>query len=173
MVAVAVIVSMGVFGRADVVHLVRRATLHATGNGFLAGQLSMHVSFHSLAGQGHLTVIQRTLCESAGQPVQPTYCSSPAELTTIGSSRVPLCSSDMVLLSSREIPQLFFPRTAALLRLTNTASIQWPHIEDIDALHLSHDFETLETGSLFEVGGHGTGLRTRPEEVLLALDLYT
>ena len=55
---------------------------------------------------------------------------------------------------------------------TNTAGIQWPHIENINTLHLSQNFETLETGGLFEIGGHGTGLRTRGEEVGLSVDLY-
>jgi hypothetical protein len=36
-----------------------------------------------------LTVSQMTLWESAGKPVQPAYCSSPAERTMMGSARVP------------------------------------------------------------------------------------
>lgn len=39
---------------------------------------------------GRRTVIQRTVCESAGKPVQPQYCSSPKELTIMGSLRVPV-----------------------------------------------------------------------------------
>ena len=38
---------------------------------------------------GKRTVSQMTLWESAGTPVQPAYCSSPAERTMTGFSRVP------------------------------------------------------------------------------------
>lgn len=54
---------------------------------------------------------------------------------------------------------------------TDTASIQWPHVEDVDALHLSENFETLQTGGLLEIGGDGSGLRTRANKVGLGLDL--
>jgi hypothetical protein len=56
-------------------------------------------------------------------------------------------------------------------RRTETAGVQWPHVEDVDALHLSEDFETLKTGGLFGIGRHGTGLRTRGKKVGHALDL--
>ena len=36
------------------------------------------------------------MCESTGKPVQPTYCSLPAELTTMGSSGVPVLVSERV-----------------------------------------------------------------------------
>lgn len=55
---------------------------------------------------------------------------------------------------------------------TETAGVQWPHVEDIDALHLSEDFQALQTGGLFGVGGNGTGLRTRRKQVSLARNLY-
>jgi hypothetical protein len=55
---------------------------------------------------------------------------------------------------------------------TETAGIQWPHVEDVDSLHLSEDLETLKTGGLFGVGGNGTGLRTRRKKVRVVLDLY-
>jgi hypothetical protein len=51
-------------------------------------------------------------------------------------------------------------------------SIKRPHIEDIDALHLSEYFETLDTGSLLEVGGDGAGRSTRANKVIDALDVY-
>ncbi len=40
-------------------------------------------------GRQRLTVSHLTEWESAGQPVQPQYCSSPKELTIMGSLRVP------------------------------------------------------------------------------------
>lgn len=52
------------------------------------------------------------------------------------------------------------------------AGVEGAHVEDVDALHLSEDFETLETGGLFEIGGDGAGLATGSNEVLLDLDLY-
>lgn len=51
------------------------------------------------------------------------------------------------------------------------ARIERPHVEDVDTLHLSENLETLETSGLLEVGGNGTGLGTRAEKVVIALDL--
>ena len=56
---------------------------------------------------------------------------------------------------------------------TDAASIQWPHVEDVNTLHLSQNFETLQTGGLLDIGGNGTGLGTRGKKVGLSLDLYT
>jgi hypothetical protein len=53
---------------------------------------------------------------------------------------------------------------------TKTAGVEGPHVEDVDALHLSEDFEALETGRLLGVGGDGTGLSTLGDEVLHGLD---
>lgn len=54
---------------------------------------------------------------------------------------------------------------------TLSACVEGLHVEDVDALHLSEDFETLETGGLVNVGGDGTGLGTRGHQVMLVLDL--
>lgn len=56
---------------------------------------------------------------------------------------------------------------------TKTAGVEGPHVEDVDALHLSEDFETLETGRLLGIGGNGTGLSTLGEEVVHGLDRCT
>lgn len=50
--------------------------------------------------------------------------------------------------------------------------IEGPHVEDVNALHLSDEFKTLETSGLLDVGGDGTGLSTGGDEVLLGLDLF-
>jgi hypothetical protein len=69
------------------------------------------------------------------------------------------------------------PRVAPL-RKTDAAQhtfagrIQWPHVEDINALHLSQDLQSLETGGLLEVGGDGTRRGSGADEVLGFLDLY-
>ena len=52
-----------------------------------------------------------------------------------------------------------------------SAGVEGSHVENVNTLHLSEDFETLETGGLLEIGGNGSGLSTRTEEVVLALDL--
>lgn len=54
---------------------------------------------------------------------------------------------------------------------TETAGVEGPHVEDVDALHLSEDLETLETSRLLGVGGDGTGLGTLGEQVVHGLDL--
>ena len=62
-------------------------------------------------------------------------------------------------------------RTTSCFGHTFARGVEWAHIEDIDALHLSEDFQTLETSGLLEICGDGTGLSTRWEEVALALDV--
>lgn len=54
---------------------------------------------------------------------------------------------------------------------TLAGGIQRTHVEDVDALHLTDELETLETGSLEVVGRDGTGLGTRRDQVILVLDL--
>ena len=58
------------------------------------------------------------------------------------------------------------------MQRTLPGSIQRPHVEDVNSLHLSDKLETLETGGLLKVGRDGAGLRTGREEVLFGLDLY-
>lgn len=54
---------------------------------------------------------------------------------------------------------------------TLAGSIQRTLVEDVDALHLTDELETLETGGLDVVGRDGTGLGTGGDQVLLSLDL--
>jgi hypothetical protein len=58
-----------------------------------------------------------------------------------------------------------------VLHCSQTAGVKRAHVEDIDALHLSEDFETLQTGGLLEVGRDGAGSGARAEKVVLGLDL--
>jgi len=53
-----------------------------------------------------------------------------------------------------------FRKLARVLH-TNFIRLKWSHVEDINALHLSEDFETLETSGLFEIGGDSTWFGTR------------
>lgn len=52
-----------------------------------------------------------------------------------------------------------------------TRSVQRPHVEDVHSLHLSEDFETLDTGGLLEVGGDGARGSTRADKVVDVLDV--
>lgn len=54
---------------------------------------------------------------------------------------------------------------------TLAGGVQGTHVKDIDALHLSDELQTLETGGLAEVGRDGTGLGTGGNQVILRLDL--
>lgn len=49
--------------------------------------------------------------------------------------------------------------------------IQRPHVERIIALHLAQQFQTLQTGRLFEIRRDGAGLGAGREQVVLSLDL--
>lgn len=53
---------------------------------------------------------------------------------------------------------------------TLAGGVQGTHVEDIDALHLSDELQTLETGGLAEVGRNGTGLGTGGNEIFLRVD---
>jgi hypothetical protein len=51
------------------------------------------------------------------------------------------------------------------------AGVEGSQVEDVNALHLSEDFQTLKTGGLLEIGRDGAGLTTRSNEVVLSLYL--
>lgn len=55
--------------------------------------------------------------------------------------------------------------------LTPPAGIQRPHVENIHALHLPQNLETLETSSLLKVGGDCSGGCPRTDKICLRLDL--
>jgi hypothetical protein len=56
---------------------------------------------------------------------------------------------------------------------TLAASVQRPHVENINTLHLSEDLETLQSSRLLEVGRNGSGSGAGSEQVFLAADLYS
>lgn len=58
-------------------------------------------------------------------------------------------------------------------RHTLAGSIQRLQVKDVNALHFTDEFETLETGGLFDIGRDGTGLSTGGDEVFFGLDLYS
>lgn len=52
------------------------------------------------------------------------------------------------------------------------AGVEGSHVENVNALHLSEDFQTLKTGGLLEIGRDGARLATGSDEVVLGLYLY-
>lgn len=58
-----------------------------------------------------------------------------------------------------------------VLHCAQAAGVERAHVEDVDALHLAENLETLETGGLLEIRGDGAGLSTGADQVLLGLDL--
>ncbi len=75
-------------------------------------------------------------------------------------------ATEVLLITSRADRDGVFHRSLA-------AGVEGAHVEDVDALHLSEDFETLETGGLLKIGRDGAGLSTRAEEIILRLDFYS
>ena len=55
---------------------------------------------------------------------------------------------------------------------TFSGGVKRPHVEDVDALHFSEDFETLETGGLILVCGHCAGGGAWGKEILDGADLW-
>jgi hypothetical protein len=57
-----------------------------------------------------------------------------------------------------------------VLHRSEAAGIEGTHVKNVDALHLSENFETLETGGLLQIGRDGTRLGTGTVEIFLSLD---
>lgn len=107
-----------------------------------------------------------TTWESAGEPVQPAYCSSPADLTGMGFSMVPVPSV------SCRFPASWGVHPSVVVRLLTLARrVEGPHVEDVVALELAEELKALETGRLLEVGGDGAVRGAGSDEVLGRLDL--
>lgn len=77
------------------------------------------------------------------------------------------CDSSITTLARGSIISNIRPK----VRRTQSRSIKRLHIENVYALHLPEDLQSFQSGGLFEIGGDGTGLGTRSEEVVLALDI--
>ena len=54
---------------------------------------------------------------------------------------------------------------------TFAGGIQRLHVEDVDALHLTQDLQSLETSRLLEIRGYGAGRGSGAEEIVRLLDL--
>lgn len=67
---------------------------------------------------------------------------------------------------------LFIDKRRESKQHTLAGSIQRPQVEDVNALHFTDEFETLETSGLFDIAGDGTGLSTGGDEVFFGLNLY-
>jgi len=76
-----------------------------------------------------------------------------------------------VCLSSRYQLTPHLPGVHHQLFLTEARGVERAHVEDVDALHLAENLETLETGGLLDVGGDGAGAGAGADQVILRLDL--
>lgn len=54
---------------------------------------------------------------------------------------------------------------------SRAAGIKRAHVEDVDTLHLSENFQTLQTSSLLKIGRDGSGLGTGTDEIVVGLDV--
>lgn len=144
---VVTVVIVSVIRRAYVFHLVDVAALGAALDGAVLGNLS--ASQHAIVSS-----ISPDLVKQAYR--QPN--------DTVRVGRVARATS-ILLIAGRSHQDGLFECALA-------AGIQRPHVEDVDALHLSENLETLNTGGLLEIGGDGTGGGTRTAEVIYGLDVY-
>jgi hypothetical protein len=91
------------------------------------------------------------------------FCSCIAENGQMHAPSTPSAGSlivdSIVLVSSR----LF--NAVPSYKRTSAASVEWLHVEDVYALHLSENFQSLKTSRLGDVGGDGTRLGTWWEKV--------
>jgi hypothetical protein len=55
--------------------------------------------------------------------------------------------------------------------VTFSRRIERLHVKDIDTLHLSQDFESLETSGLIQIGRDRTDCRTGTDQIILGFDL--
>jgi hypothetical protein len=152
-VVVTVIVRVSILCRAYIVHLVHGTALHATRLRLLAGEGDpdnvVRVS-GATSATNILLVAGRVDCDR----VLHRACNESASRHCFPGALVCLLLFGIGLRSTR----------------TDTASIQWPHIEDVDTLHLSENFETLKTSGLFGIRGNSTRLSTWGKKVGLGLD---
>lgn len=56
------------------------------------------------------------------------------------------------------------------MEYTLSRSVQGPHVENVNALHFTDEFETLETGGLVDVRGDSSGLGTGGHQVFFGFD---
>ena len=168
---VVVVVVVAVLGT-DVLHLVDGTALGATLDGAVAGggEPDDNVRVGRVAGAANVLLIAEGLdgdgvversCVLLAQPF-PRHVGSEPCIVLGGALRHPL-------LPGQTHSFVLQPPNVRTL----PASIKRAHVEDINTLHLSKNFETLETSSLLEIGGHGTRLSTLGEKVGLGSDLYS
>ena len=109
--------------------------------------------------------------ESAGEPVHPAYCSSPKDLTMIGSAKVPKYTQHVSVNTSRRHGRSSNAPVGSIVVFTGAGGIQWLHVEDINAVHLSENLKTLKTGGLLKIGWDRSNWGSWWEEIGIGLDL--
>lgn len=106
---VVVVISLGT----DVLHLVDVAAFGASLDRAVTGNLhtplapNIHPFLRPIRFSFSRTVSQMTGWESTGKPVQPAYCSSPAERTKMGSFMVPFREASRGDMSKMSTPSIF------------------------------------------------------------------
>ena len=85
-------------------------------------------------------------------------------MNNVGVGRISSATGKLLITST--------PHGDRVLHRSLAAGIKRPHVEDIDTLHLSENFETLETSGLLKIGRDGSGLGTRTKQILLSSDFY-
>lgn len=146
-VVVVAVVIVAVVRRANVLHLVDIAALGAALDGAVLGNL---------------------ICESAFR-----YFPPPPKKAMVDTYRQPNNAVRVGRVSGATGILLITggPHQDGLLQSALAAGVERPHVEDVDALHLSENLETLNTGGLLEVGGDGTGGSTGTAKVIYGLDV--
>lgn len=138
---VVVVVVVVVLG-AGVLHLVHAAALGAALDRAVAGHL-VTISQHEQAGKRGKTHAE------------------PGSVVGVGGDTR---AAGKLLLTSRADGD-------GVLHGAQAASVEGAQVEDVDAIHLAENLETLQTGGLLEVRGDRARFGTGAEEVFLALDL--
>ena len=169
---VGVVTVVVVVGGTNVLHLVDGTALGATLDGAVAGggEPDDNVRVGRVAGAADVLLIAEGLdgdgvversCVLLAQPF-PRHVGSEPCIVLGGALRHPL-------LPGQTHSFVLQPPNVRTL----PASIKRAHVEDINTLHLSKNFETLETGGLFGIRGNSTRLSTGREKVGFGLDFYT
>lgn len=142
-----VIVVIVVILRSNVIHLVDATTLGASLDGAIARKLDK---------------AERSAFSCSTWLVH-VACTYTKPVHTVSVDRVSGAAGKLLVAGGADQDGVFHGSQAG--------GVKRAHVEDVDALHLAENFQTLQTGGLLEVGGNGTGGGARAKEILLGPDL--
>jgi hypothetical protein len=150
MILMDVVVSVSIILRPNVLHLVNASTLGAS----LDRTLACHLDQQQTLAIRSAPLILSISLPTYFFPILTSSHPSPRKGATYRQPNNPMA----IRRRSRTASILLITARADHDRVVEGAAprrIQRPHVEDIDALHLTQDLETLQTGRLFEIGRHG------------------